>query len=56
MHGPYSFPAYHRQALLEIGVAVLAIDARNQDTRIETRDFLSAYAYLETTTSMRRSK
>ncbi|MCA0873870.1 alpha/beta fold hydrolase [Seohaeicola saemankumensis] len=47
MTGPYSFPAYHRQALLENGVAVLAIDARNHGARIETKDFPSAYAYLE---------
>ncbi len=45
--GPYSFPAAHRQALVEAGFAVLAIDLRNHGARLQGADFENPYAYLE---------
>ncbi len=48
LDGPYSFPGHHTRALLNSGVAVLALDARDHGARIEAgKDFDNAYTYLE---------
>ncbi len=45
--GQYSFPSHHRQVLIENGIAVLALDARNHGPRIEKKDFASPFDYLK---------
>ncbi len=45
--GPYSFPAAHREQLVENGFAVIAIDLRNHGSRMQSHDFQNPYAYLE---------
>lgn len=45
--GPYSFPAAHREQLVENGFAVIAIDLRNHGSRMQSHDFQDPYAYLE---------
>lgn len=45
--GPYSFPAAHREILVENGFAVLAIDLRNHGERRQPNDFEFPAEYLE---------
>ena len=48
LEGPFSFPAHHAKALLENGVAVFALDARNHGPRIEEdKDYENPYVYVE---------
>lgn len=44
--GAYSFPSAHREALLDAGYAVLAMDARNHGGRIGPTDFGDPMEYL----------
>lgn len=45
--GPYSFPSAHREALVENGYAVLAIDLRNHGARLQAHNFETPVRYLE---------
>ena len=45
--GPYSFPSRHREALVQAGFAVLAIDARAHGDRMTATDFENPATYLE---------
>ncbi|MBE7638219.1 alpha/beta fold hydrolase [Sneathiella sp. P13V-1] len=45
--GQYSFPSQHRKTLVENGVAVLALDARNHGDRKEAKDFEDPYTYVK---------
>ncbi len=47
VEGQYSFPSKHTQTLVENGVAVLALDARNHGSRKEAKDFDNPYTYVE---------
>lgn len=44
--GPYSFPSHHRDALVQAGFAVLAIDARSHGERKSDTDFDDLLVYL----------